>query len=99
LKGQNGPLGVQGEPPTGIDLLSKLRSSLSNQAVPASRHEAAKEFAKEFNGLHHMFIVAIGRISYAELDLAALQGGWGEDEVRALQCEWNGLGNFLCQSG
>jgi hypothetical protein len=46
-----------------------------------------------------MFIVAIGRISYAELDLAALQGGWGEDEVRALQCEWNGLGNFLCQSG
>ncbi len=70
------------DPPTGIDLLSKLRSSMPSAST--SRGPAAKEF----NGLHHMFIVAIGRISYADCDEEVGKvGGWGDEEVRALQCE------------
>ncbi len=70
----------QNEVLAGVDLLSKLRLSFPS-ATRGSLHAA-----KDFNGLHHSFIVAIGRISYAELTEAELGGGWTADDIRAVQC-------------
>lgn len=58
---------IEGKPSPGVDLAHALHNASS----------------KDFNGLPHIFIAAIGRISYAELG----EGAWPPALMRGIQCQ------------
>lgn len=53
----------------------------------AARLQQAATF-REFDGVHEAFISAVGRISYADIDLEfASSQGWEAKQLEGLQCE------------